>query len=89
LLTNESGHVLEEGAQITASAYSSPPVKMIGHVTSAYWSETLQRSIAMAVVEGGRARMGAKLYVPMPDGVHPVRVVEPVFYDLEGGRLDG
>jgi len=89
LLTDESEHVLEEGAQITASAYSSPPVKMIGHVTSAYWSETLQCSIAMAVVEGGRARMGAKLYVPMPDDVHPVRVVEPVFYDSEGGRLDG
>jgi sarcosine oxidase subunit alpha len=61
---------------------------MIGHVTSAYWSETLQRSIAMAVVEGGRARMGAELYVPMADGVHPVQVVEPVFYDPEGGRLN-
>ncbi len=88
LLTDESKYVLEEGAQIIASAYPAPPVKMIGHVTSAYWSETLGRSIAMAVVEGGRARMGAKLYVPMPDGVHRVRVVEPVFFDRDGGRLD-
>ncbi|MHA1164590.1 MAG: glycine cleavage T C-terminal barrel domain-containing protein, partial [Alphaproteobacteria bacterium] len=88
LVSYDSKYVLEEGAQIIASAYPSPPVKMIGHVTSAYWSETLQRPIAMAVVEGGRARMGAKLYIPMPDGVHPVRIVEPVFYDAEGGRLD-
>jgi len=88
LLTSDPKHVLEEGAQIISTAISSPPVKMIGHVTSAYWSETLQHSIAMAVVEGGRARMGSELYVPMPDGVHPVRVVEPVFYDPEGARLN-
>ncbi len=28
---------------------------MLGHVTSSYWSETLGRSIALAVVAGGRA----------------------------------
>jgi hypothetical protein len=32
--------------------------------------------------------MGADLYVPMPDGIHRVRVVEPVFYDAEGERLN-
>ncbi len=88
LRTGDSRHVLEEGAQIVATANSPPPVQMIGHVTSAYWSETLQRSIAMAVVEGGRARMGAELYVPMADGVHSVEVVDPVFYDPEGERLN-
>jgi sarcosine oxidase subunit alpha len=88
LLTDAPKYVLEEGAQIVATESSAPPVEMIGHVTSSYWSETLQRSIAMAVVKGGRARMGAALYVPMPDGVHAVQVVEPVFYDPEGGRLN-
>ncbi len=88
LRTNDPKRVLEEGAQIVATATVSPPVEMIGHVTSSYWSEALQHSIAMAVVEGGRARMGAELHVPMPDGVHSVQVVEPVFYDPEGGRLN-
>ena len=88
LLTDAPKYVLEEGAQIVATESSAPPVEMIGHVTSSYSSETLQRSIAMAVVKGGRARMGAALYVPMPDGVHAVQVVEPVFYDPEGGRLN-
>ncbi|GBE42797.1 MAG TPA: sarcosine oxidase subunit alpha family protein [Rhizobiales bacterium] len=88
LLTRDPKNLLEEGAQIVATAHPSPPAKMIGHVTSSYWSETLQHSIAMGVVEGGRARMGAELYVPMPDGVHQVQVVEPVFYDQEGGRLN-
>jgi sarcosine oxidase subunit alpha len=88
LLTDDPKYVLEEGAQIVAKKTLSPPMKMVGHVTSSYWSETLHRSIALAVVEGGRARMGAELYVPMPDGIHPVRVVEPVFYDPEGERLN-
>ena len=88
LLTDDPKYVLEEGAQIVAKKTLSPPMKTVGHVTSSYWSETLHRSIALAVVEGGRARMGAELYVPMPDGIHPLRVVGPVFYDPEGERLN-
>jgi sarcosine oxidase subunit alpha len=40
---------------------------MLGHVTSAYWSDALGRSIALAVVADGRARMGQTLHVPMAD----------------------
>ena len=36
------------------SASRRVPAAMLGHVTSAYWSETLQRSIALALVAGGR-----------------------------------
>ncbi len=32
--------------------------------------------------------MGAELYVPMADGIHPVRIVDPVFHDKEGERLN-
>ena len=88
LLTDDPKYVLEEGAQIVAEKPPSPTMKMIGHVTSSYWSETLHHSIALAVVEGGRALLGAELYVPMPDGTHKVRVVNPVFYDPEGVRLN-
>ena len=88
LLTGDPKDVLEEGAQIVAEKSPTPVMKMIGHVTSSYWSETLHRSIAMAVVEGGRGRLGEELYIPMPDGIHPVRVVDPVFYDPEGERLN-
>ena len=62
---------------------------MLGHVTSAYWSETLQRSIALALVAGGRARIGSTMFVPMADRVIPVTVASPVFYDREGARLHG
>ena len=87
LLTRDPQRVLEEGAQVTASAGQSPPMTLIGHVTSAYRSATLGRSIALAVVAGGRARMGQTLFVPMPQGDIAVEVCSPVFYDAEGARL--
>jgi sarcosine oxidase subunit alpha len=88
LLTVDSKAVLEEGAQIVADATEPIPMAMIGHVTSAYWSATLDRSIALALVRGGRARIGTRLSVPMPNGPITVEVVPPVFYDPQGERLD-
>ena len=44
----------------------------------------------MALVAGGRSRIGAGALCDDDgrDGV-PARVVEPIFYDKEGKRLDG
>jgi sarcosine oxidase subunit alpha len=75
--------LLEEGAQLVAVSAG----RSLGHVTSAYWSETLQRPIALALLSGGRARFGDVLYVPMHDRTIAVRVTEPVAYDKEGQRL--
>jgi sarcosine oxidase, subunit alpha len=80
-----SSEMLEEGAQITPMGES----RSIGHVTSAYWSEAMQRPIALALVSGGRARIGQLLHVPMADRTLAVRVTEPVFYDRQGERLHG
>ncbi len=89
LETVDPGIVLEEGAQVVAAPGQTPPMKMIGHVTSSYHSASLGRSIALGVVAGGRARLGETLYVPMPAGDIAVKVVGPVFYDREGARLNG
>ena len=79
----------EEGAQIVADPRQAIPMKMIGHVTSSYWSENCGRSIALALVAGGRDRLGDTLYVPMPDGVIEVEVCGTVFFDEKGERLNG
>lgn len=89
LLTKDPNVVLEEGAQIVADPNEPKPMKMLGHVTSSYWSENCGRSIAMALVAGGQARMGQTLYVPMPDRTIAVEVSDMVFIDKEGGRLNG
>ena len=87
LLTEDPKLVLEEGAQIVADPTASVPMPMIGHVTSSYWSDALGRSIALAVVAGGRTRLGETLHVPMPGATHRVTVSDSVFYDREGVRL--
>lgn len=87
LLTEDPKTVLQEGAQIVVDPKQPLPMKMIGHVTSSYWSEALGRSIAMALVEDGRARMDQSLYVPMPGYDLAVKVVAPIFYDPQGERL--
>ncbi|WP_267553619.1 sarcosine oxidase subunit alpha [Rhizobium rhizogenes] len=89
LVTRDPKVVLEEGAQIVADPNEQKPMTMLGHVTSAYWSENLGRSIAFALVAGGRERMGKTLYVPMPDKTISVEVTDLVFFDKEGGRING
>ncbi len=89
LLTDDAAHVLEEGAHIVADPAQPTPMTLLGHVTSSYWSDTLGRSIALALLRDGRARTGEQLHVPL--GSHNVRVTvaSPVFYDPEGNRLNG
>jgi sarcosine oxidase subunit alpha len=89
LLTEDPAVVLEEGAQLVASPGQRPPMRLVGHVSSAYQSAVLGRSIALGLLEGGRARHGERVYVPMPDGDLPVTVQAPVFYDPTGARLHG
>jgi sarcosine oxidase, subunit alpha len=81
--------VLEEGAQIVADPSQPVPMKMIGHVTSSYWSENCGRGIALAMVEGGRARMGETLFVQIPGETIEVEVTGTVFVDEKGERLNG
>ncbi|MET0171726.1 MAG: glycine cleavage T C-terminal barrel domain-containing protein, partial [Agrobacterium vaccinii] len=54
-----------------------------------YWSENLGRSIAFGLVAGGRARMGETLYIPLADKTIAVEVTDMVFFDKEGGRING
>ncbi len=78
--------MLPDGAHAVAEVKPKPPMKTIGHVTSTYWSPTLKRSIAMAMIEDGRALMGQTLSFPLESGVVKAKVVEPVFYDKAGER---
>jgi sarcosine oxidase subunit alpha len=90
LLTEDPAEVLEEGAQIVATAEMGRPlVPMIGHVTSSYASPSVGRSIAMALVRGGHGLHGGKVYVPMPGKVVAATVTKPVFFDPDGTRLHG
>ncbi len=89
LLTQDPKEVLPEGGQIVAEPEKKPPMKMIGHVTSSYWSASLGRSIALALVYGGHKRHGETVHVPLIGKTVSAVVSEPRFYDPEGVRLRG
>ncbi len=91
LLTEDPKHVLMEGAHvIETEAETAPPVPMLGHVTSSYFSPNLNRSIALAMIKGGGDRIGQRLWVSRKDGAPvEVEVCETDFLALkQAGKLD-
>lgn len=87
LLSDDGQTVLNEGAQLVVDPEAALPVPMCGHVSSSYNSACLGRPLALALLEGGRARRGEALFAVHTDGkVVPVKVVSPVFYDAKGER---
>ena len=90
LKTEDATVVLPEGAQLVNGFSSSRPVPMVGHVTSSYFSATLGHSIALALIKGGRARLGGTVYAPLLDGqLIKATITEPVFYDSDNLRQRG
>jgi sarcosine oxidase, subunit alpha len=87
LLPEDPGRVLPEGGQIVQAPGGTPPVPMVGHVTSSYASATLGRSIALALVKSGRSRTGETVFVMLEGGSFaPARITSPAFYDPQGAR---
>ncbi len=89
LLTENPNQVIPDGAQIVEHLKDKPPMVMLGHVTSSYWSPNCERSIAMGLVKNGRNRMGQTLYACWEDKRVKMKVTEPKFYDPEGARING
>jgi sarcosine oxidase subunit alpha len=79
--------VLPAGANIAGELKPKPPMPIAGNVTSTYFSPTLGRSIAMALIKDGRSLIGQKVAIPLADKVVRAEVVRPLFYDPEGKRL--
>ena len=87
LLTKNPLTILAEGSQVVLDPKQPKPMKMIGHVTSSYWSESLGKSVAMAVIEDGFNLIGEDVYIPMPSGTIQAKVCKSIFYDPEGKRI--
>jgi sarcosine oxidase subunit alpha len=89
LLPVESQTLLPEGSLIVAEGTGRIPMPMIGHVTSSYRSATLGRTFSLAMLAGGRERIGSTVFAPQIDGTIEAVVTESVFWDPEGARRDG
>ncbi|MEJ6708860.1 MAG: sarcosine oxidase subunit alpha family protein [Amylibacter sp.] len=88
LETEEPDVVIPDGAYAIDGTMRANGVKnMIGRITSTYYSPTLKRSIAMALVEHGPERMGEVIMFARTDGTTiNAKIVDPVFLDKEGAR---
>ncbi|WP_432934320.1 2Fe-2S iron-sulfur cluster-binding protein [Microbispora sp. CA-135349] len=90
LLPEDPAVLLPEGAHLVeTSELPEPPVPTLGFVTSSYRSAALGRTFALALVSGGRERVGERLYAPVGADLVPVTVTSHVLYDPEGARRDG
>ncbi len=87
LMTSDPLADLPEGAQAVRDPDQAIPMSMVGHVTSSYYSATLERRIAMAVIKDGLNRLGEKVYFPLKGGtVIEATICSPVFFDPDGVR---
>jgi sarcosine oxidase subunit alpha len=79
ILTEDGTTVLPEGAQIIEEPSLKPPVPMLGHVSSSYFSANCGRPIALALVKAGRSRIGQTLFAAFDGRALAVKVTEPCF----------
>ncbi|MGE0768406.1 MAG: sarcosine oxidase subunit alpha family protein [Hyphomicrobiaceae bacterium] len=77
-------HLVAEGAEPVAA-------NDLGYVTSVAYSPTLGMWLALGLLAGGASQRGARvrLWDPVRSGDIGVEVVDPTFYDPEGGRMRG
>ncbi len=87
ILSDDIDLVLPVGTHLMEEPCHSFPAPNLGHVTSGYQSPNLGRSIALALIEKGRNRVGTKLFALLPHrGCVPVTVTAPCFFDASGDR---
>jgi sarcosine oxidase subunit alpha len=79
------------GAHIVEELDEQNPHGSIGHITAACYSPALGRYIALALVNGGKARHGSRAFVsdPLRKRFGPVQIVSHHLYDPEGSRMHG
>lgn len=86
LLTRDGKRLVEEGAPITRMGRKECTE---GLVTASVWSVANSRSVALALLKGGRSRMGESAYIRLPGEIIEAEIVAPCFYDPKGLRLRG
>ena len=87
LRTKDPNKVLEEGSQLVEEI-TALPMKMVGHVTSSYYSPHLKSSFALALIKGGLEKKGRVLIAPMENENIEVEITNPIFIDPENQRVN-
>ncbi len=89
LMAVDQTSTIPPGAQILETKFCGDKADSLGHVTASAHSPSLDQPIALALVSGGRARMGERLFATSPVNKTEVEVIvtSPIFIDPAGERL--
>jgi len=91
LLPEDKDEVVPEGAYITElneDPNEQGKTRHTGYVTSSYFSPTLERTFALALVANGLNRMGEVVAIPIGKKVLRAAICDAVFIDKENIRRD-
>ena len=90
-LVSENGRAVPRGGHLVWNPTAPRPMPMLGHVTSNCYSPTLQRYIALALMDDAEDWKGKSLYAasPLTSSYVPVRITDHVFIDPENRRPKG
>ena len=90
-LVSENGKAVPRGGHLVWNPTAPRPMPMLGHVTSNCYSPTLERYIALALMDDGADWKGRSLYAasPLTGSFVPVRITDHVFIDPENRRPKG
>lgn len=87
LLPDSAAFVPPDGAPLLDGYKADGEPNIVGYVTQGVYSPNLHRSIALAVLDDGRSRMGDTLTITTIKGSGPATVVAPCFIDPKGTRM--
>jgi sarcosine oxidase subunit alpha len=85
----DAGVRLPVGAHVLPSHDATPPCASAGRITSSMVSVAIGKSVALALLANGRARIGESLVAYSDGRRYAARVVPLPFYDPQGARLNG
>ena len=90
-LVSQNGKAVPRGGHLVWNPTAPKPMRMLGHVTSNCYSPTLERYIALALMDDAEDWKGKELYAasPLTASFVPVRITDHVFIDPENRRPRG
>jgi sarcosine oxidase subunit alpha len=81
------GAGLEPGGRVLAPGHHRPPAPTDGRVTSACYSRAAGGWIGLAMIQGGRSRLGERVTIHQSGHQVPAEIVAPLFHDPTGARM--
>jgi sarcosine oxidase subunit alpha len=87
IVTENRSDAIASGAHIVAEPHLRPQ-HSLGHVTSYAYSPTLKRDVGLALLVGGRTRIGDRLFLvsPVEGACVAAQITNPCHLDPEGSR---